>query len=88
MSSKLRNIQRIEPRVLKLAETVVDKSGVRELVRHYAANDWLKKTQRYKRSDSELLTELAGRVCYKSFGAGLNPNIARIREKPRDYLQP
>jgi thymidylate synthase (FAD) len=72
--------------VIKLAETSVDQSAVRELVRHYDANDWLKKTRRYKRSDSELLTELAGRVCYRSFGTRLNPNIKRIRENPREYL--
>lgn len=73
--------------MIKLAETSIDQRGVRELARHYAASDWLTKTQRHKRSDSELLTEVAGRVCYRSFGAGLNPNITRIREKPRDYIQ-
>jgi len=77
----------VEPRVIKLAETRVDEHAVRELLKCYNAAGWLKKTERYKRSESELLTELAGRVCYRSFGLGLNPNITKVREDPSDYLR-
>ena len=76
----------VEPRVIKVAETRIDEDAVRELLKYYNAADWLKKTRRHKRSDSEFLTELAGRVCYRSFGLGLNPNVTKIREDPGDYL--
>ena len=29
---------------------------------------------------------MAGRICYKSFGVGLNPNVTKIRESSRDYI--
>lgn len=77
---------KVEPRVIKVAETRIDGNAVRELLKYYNAADWLKKTRRHKRSDSEFLTELAGRVCYRSFGLGLNPNVTKIREDPGDYL--
>ena len=80
-------ITKVEPHVIKLAETRVDERAVRDLLKSYNAAGWLKKTKRHKRSDSELLIELAGRVCYRSFGLGLNPNITKVRENPTDYLR-
>jgi thymidylate synthase (FAD) len=77
----------VEPRVIKVAETRIDEDAVRKLLKHYNAAGWLKKTKRHKRSDSEFLTELAGRVCYRSFGLGLNPNVTKIRDDPGHYLQ-
>ncbi len=75
------------PFVFKIAETRLIREGVESLIRHYRAEKWLDKSSSYKRSDSEFLTELAGRVCYKSFGIGLNPNITRIREDPQKYIE-
>jgi thymidylate synthase (FAD) len=77
----------VEPHVIKIAETRIDEDAVLELLKHYDAVEWLKKTKRDKRSDSEFLTELAGRVCYRSFGLGLNPNVTKIRDDPGDYLR-
>jgi thymidylate synthase (FAD) len=37
-------------------------------------------------SGAELLVEVAGRRCYKSFGTELNPNITRVREGNSDYI--
>jgi thymidylate synthase (FAD) len=34
----------------------------------------------------ELLVELAGRVCYRSWEPGLNPNVARVRADQREYF--
>lgn len=36
--------------------------------------------------DSELLIEFMGRLCYKSFEVGLNPNVTKIREDSHAYL--
>jgi thymidylate synthase (FAD) len=47
---------------------------------------WLNDTRRASRSEGELLTEVAGRICYKSFGVGLNPNVTRIRKNSQEYL--
>jgi thymidylate synthase (FAD) len=37
-------------------------------------------------SDAEKLIELAGRLCYKSFGTDLNPNVTRVREGNASYM--
>jgi len=75
-----------EPRVIKIAETRINEDAVQGLLEYYSAPDWLEKTKRVERSDSEFLIELAGRICYKSFVSGLNPNVTRIREEPEAYL--
>jgi thymidylate synthase (FAD) len=77
----------VEPQVIKVAETRIDEDAVRKLLKYYSAAEWMKKTKRHGRSDSEFLTELAGRVCYRSFGLGLNPNLTKIRDDPGHYLQ-
>jgi len=77
----------VEPHVIKIAETRIDEDAVRELLKYYNAAGWLRKTKRHKRSDSEFLTELAGRVCYRSYGLGPNPNITKIGDDPGYYLQ-
>lgn len=38
-------------------------------------------------SDSELLIEFAGRMCYKSWKPGLNKNVNKIRTDSKEYLE-
>lgn len=37
-------------------------------------------------SEAELLVEFAGRLCYRSWEPGLNPNVRKIRSDQRDYF--
>src|SRR5437867_464052 len=79
----------IEPRVIKLAETHVDRKALESLLKELgggASEWWAKKGQAWK-SDSELLIEVAGRTCYESFGTGLNPNITKVRIDSEDYYR-
>lgn len=76
----------IEPKVIKLAETRLDPKGVGQLAEHYQAMEWLNNARKLQPNESEFLIELAGRACYRSFGVGLNPNVTKIRDNPRDYL--
>jgi len=75
-----------EPIVIKVAETKVDANGVQKLMERYKATDWYKRVKPTQPNDSEFLIELSGRMCYKSYGVGLNPNVTKIREDSRDYL--
>ena len=52
----------------------------------YGAQEWLRRSRELQPNDSEFLIELSGRACYKSFGTGLNPNVTKVRDNPRDYL--
>lgn len=37
--------------------------------------------------DGEALVEVMGRLCYRSFQVGLNPNVTRIRDDSNEYIQ-
>jgi len=79
----------VEPQVYLIAETKINfdqLKGMLASVGQETATNWLAKTKEASKSEGELLTEVAGRICYKSFGVGLNPNVTKIRESSRDYI--
>ena len=51
-----------------------------------ALNWFLQRTDKWP-SNAEMLIEIAGRACYRSFGPGLNLNISQIRTESKDYFQ-
>ena len=72
----------VSPKVFLLGESVVNKKGLQALLTHLGVPNWSSNA----RSSIELLTEVYGRACYKSFGTGLNPNITKVRESNDAYL--
>ena len=49
---------------------------------------WLdmREDTRESMNDGELLAEFGGRMCYRSWEPGLNPNVTRIRTDQREYF--
>jgi thymidylate synthase (FAD) len=82
----VKKMTKTEPQVIKLAETRLDLEGVQEMAEHYGATEWLKTAKGLQPNESEFLIELAGRSCYRSFGLGLNPNVTKIRDNPKEYI--
>lgn len=37
--------------------------------------------------DAEVLVEFMGRLCYKAWAPGLNPNVTKVRENSAEYIQ-
>lgn len=56
--------------------------GLRAYLKHIGAPEWSTDAP----SDSEHLCEMMGRLCYRSFKPGLNPNVSRVREGNGPYL--
>src|SRR5580658_3646536 len=79
----------VEPQVYLIAESRINFDQVKAMLSSVGgdiASKWFSKTEQASKSEGELLTEVAGRICYKSFGVGLNPNVTKIRENSRDYI--
>jgi len=79
----------VEPEVYLIAESMVNFDQLKKMLASAGgdtATNWFDRTKAASKSEGELLTEVAGRVCYKSFGLGLNPNVTKIRENSRDYI--
>ena len=79
----------VEPQVFLIAESRVNYDQLTSMLDQVGgetATNWLARTREASSSEGELLTEVAGRICYKSFGVGLNPNVTKIRESSHDYI--
>jgi len=79
----------VEPKVFLIAESKVDYGQLKEMLTEVGGDtalQWFTKTKEASKSEGELLTEVSGRICYKSFGLGLNPNVTKIRQNSQDYI--
>jgi thymidylate synthase (FAD) len=74
-------MKNIEPKVFLIGETRIVEEGLKAYLAHIGVPEW----QSSARSDSELLIEVMGRLCYRSFKPGLNPNVTKVREH-KEYL--
>lgn len=72
----------VEPKVFLVGETRIIEEGLQAYLEHVGAPGWTTDAP----SDSERLCEAMGRLCYRSFEPGLNPNVKRIREGNEKYL--
>jgi len=72
----------VEPQVFLIGESTVNKEGLSAFLSHLGAPEWTSDAP----TDIELLTEVYGRACYKSFGTELNPNLTRVRGTNEAYI--
>jgi thymidylate synthase (FAD) len=78
-----------EPSIFLIARPSVDLDGVRAYLNDVGGASWLERRlgDGEVLNDAELLVEFCGRVCYRSWEPGLNPNVTRIRERQDEYLE-
>jgi len=72
----------VEPKVFLVGETRIIGDELQLYLDHVGVSDW----QSDAPSDAEKLVEVMGRLCYRSFKPGLNPNVTKIREHNDEYL--
>lgn len=75
-------VRMVEPKVFLIGESQANPEGIDALLAHLGAPDWKSDAP----SDIELLCEVFGRACYRSFGTELNANITRVRRSNETYL--
>lgn len=75
-------MQFVKPNVFLVGETRIIEDQLQAYLDHVGAPEWTSDAP----SDAERLSEVYGRVCYRSFAPGLNPNVTRVREGNAPYL--
>ncbi len=75
-------MQFVTPKVFLIGETRVVEEGFQAYLAHVGVPQWTTDAP----SDAEKLCELYGRLCYRSFEPGLNPNVTRVRQGNAKYL--
>lgn len=83
-------MRNVAPSVHVVARTVPDYAGMAAYLEDVGGQDWISRlcsSQELALSgDGCDLVEFAGRMCYRSWKPGLNPNITRVRAGQAEYL--
>ena len=84
-------MRHVEPQVFLIAKPSLDYDAVADYLREVGGESWLEKFDRgdldATLNDPQNLAEFAGRLCYRSWEPGLNPNVTKVRADQTDYLQ-
>lgn len=85
----LSGMHETEPAVYLVARPSVSVDGMRGYLDDVGGASWLDRRLDEtdgRPNDGELLVEFGGRVCYRSWEPGLNPNVTRIRTDKDEYF--
>jgi thymidylate synthase (FAD) len=74
----------VTPKVFLIAETCNMLQGQQAMFEAIGAHEWKPPEDTF--SAGEGIVEIAGRLCYKSFGTELNKNLTRVREGNNNYI--
>lgn len=80
-------MQLVEPKVWLIGAPVVIEDSIREYLDEIGASHaWIDRVMDADVTDGEQLVEFAGRLCYRSFEPGLNPNVTKTRDDSAAYI--
>ena len=78
----------VEPEVFLVARPKVDYEAMAAYLREVGGERWLERLDRDQLgNDAQDLAEFAGKMCYRSWEPGLNPNVRKVRDDQEAYLQ-
>ncbi len=80
-------VRSVEPEVYLVARPDLDYDEVARYLQEVGGESWLERLDRGDLDDAQNLAEFAGRLCYRSWQPGLNPNVTRVRPDQETYLQ-
>ncbi len=82
-------MREVSPEVFLIARPALDWEGVAAYLKAVGGDAWLERVRsdgEADRPEGERLVEFMGRLCYRSWDVGLNPNVTRIRADTDQYL--
>jgi thymidylate synthase (FAD) len=84
----MEQVKETQPSVFLIARPSVNFEGARAYLNSVGGESWLdlRQGEAGEVNEGELLAEFAGRICYRSWEPGLNPNVTRIRTDREAYF--
>jgi thymidylate synthase (FAD) len=78
----------VQPEVFMVARPQLDYEQIAAYLQEVGGERWLERLDRGDAgSDAENLAEFAGKICYRAWEPGLNPNVRRVRTDHQKYLE-
>lgn len=79
-------MREVKPEVF-LASSPMLREGMVDYLNTVGAGEWKDRIfNDLERADAEILVEFAGRLCYRAWEPGMNPNVTKVRTDSRAYL--
>ena len=75
-----------QPQVFLVARPQLDYGPLAAYLSEVGGTGWLRKLDTGEMSSAQDLAEFAGKICYRSWEPGLNPNVRRVRTDQEQYL--
>jgi thymidylate synthase (FAD) len=83
-----RAMRSVQPEVFLVARPSIDYGELAAYLREVGGTGWLERLDRGESaSDAENIAEFAGKMCYRAWEPGLNPNVSRVRNDHDAYLR-
>lgn len=79
-------MRKVKPSVQLIAKPQIDWDEINAYLDEVGGSSWAERVQQADSPDGEDLLEFAGRMCYRSWEPGLNPNVSRVRTDSASYL--
>jgi thymidylate synthase (FAD) len=80
----MRNVQ---PEVFLVSRPQIDYDALAAYLSEVGGESWLEHLDRGHLDDAQNIAEFAGKLCYRAWEPGLNPNVVRVRTDQEKYLQ-
>jgi thymidylate synthase (FAD) len=80
-------MRNVHPEVFLVSRPQLDYDAVAAYLKEVGGESWLEKLDRGHLDDAQNLAEFAGKLCYRAWEPGLNPNVVRVRNDQQTYLQ-
>src|SRR5438874_4865463 len=83
------SLRETTPQVFLIARPSLDLEGMRGYLESVGGQSWLERRVEEaggQPNPGEALVEFGGRLCYRSWEPGLNPNVSKVRTDQREYF--
>jgi thymidylate synthase (FAD) len=80
-------MKRVHPEVFLVSRPQLDYQALGAYLTEVGGEGWLERLDRGELDDAQNLAEFAGKICYRAWEPGLNPNVVRVRNDHEVYLQ-
>ncbi len=80
-------MRNVHPEVFLVARPQVDYDALAAYLAEVGGESWLEHLDRGHLDDAQNLAEFAGKLCYRAWEPGLNPNVVKVRTDQPTYLQ-
>jgi thymidylate synthase (FAD) len=77
----------VQPEVFLVSRPQLDYQALGAYLTEVGGDGWLERLDRGEFDDAQNLVEFAGKICYRAWEPGLNPNIVRVRNDHQEYLE-